>query len=458
MILESRKTHFKKTFLLAYPVIISQVGHVVVNITDSVLIGHLGPIKLAACSLGISVFAVLMVFGIGIAYGLTPHISREFGANNKDQCGKYLVNSLIINIFTGIVVFLGIYALSSQLSYFGQDPEVVKEALPFLRIIGFSMIPLMLFLTFKQFAEGLNFTRQAMIITLIADGFNVFLTFGLINGTWGLPRLELEGAGIANLISRTLMAILMMAYVLRSKNFKPYLHQAKSKFLNWKSSMEIVNYGIPTAFQYFFEIGAFALAALMMGMLGPNYQSAHQIAISIASATYMAASGIGAATSVRVGNALGEGNFRQLQRAGITGYHMVLIFMGLMAVMMIVGRTAFPLFYMDHPEVIEVASVLMIVAAFFQLSDGTQVVGLGALRGMGDVKIPTLVTFIAYWVIAIPLAYFLGFKLEMGGMGIWIALSLGLTISAILMYWRFNKLAKKKISEWQEQQNLAVEA
>ncbi len=458
MILESRKTHFKKTFLLAYPVIISQVGHVVVNITDSVLIGHLGPIKLAACSLGISVFAVLMVFGIGIAYGLTPHISREFGANNKDNCGKYLVNSLVINIFTGIIVFLGIYALSSQLSRFGQDAEVVKEALPFLRIIGFSMIPLMLFLTFKQFAEGLNFTRQAMIITLIADGFNVFLTYGLINGAWGLPRLELEGAGIANLISRTLMAILMMAYVLRSKNFKPYLHQAKTKFLNWKSSMEIINYGIPTAFQYFFEIGAFALAALMMGMLGPNFQSAHQIAISIASATYMAASGIGAATSVRVGNALGEGNYRQLQRAGITGYHMVLIFMGLMAVMMIVGRTAFPLFYMNHPEVISVASGLMIVAAFFQLSDGTQVVGLGALRGMGDVKIPTLVTFIAYWVIAIPLAYFLGFKLEMGGMGIWIALSLGLTISAILMYWRFNKLAKRKIEEFLHTENTPVNA
>jgi len=445
MLLESKKEHFKKTFLLAYPVIISQVGHVIVNITDSVLIGHLGPIKLAACSLGISVFAVLMVFGIGIAYGLTPHISREFGANNKDACGKYLVNSLLINIIAGVFVFLGIYGLSTQLSNFGQAPEVVKEALPFLRIIGFSMVPLMLFLTFKQFAEGLNFTRQAMIITLIADGFNIFLTYGLINGAFGLPRLELEGAGIANLISRSLMAILMMTYVLRSKNFKPYLHQAKSKFIEWKTSMEIINYGIPTAFQYLFEVGAFALAALMMGMLGPNFQSAHQIAISIASATYMAASGIGAATSVRVGNALGEGNFKQLKRAGNVGYLMVLMFMGLMAIIMILGRTIFPLFFMSHPEVVEIATGLMIIAAFFQLSDGTQVVGLGALRGMGDVKIPTLVTFIAYWVISIPLAYYLGFELKMGGIGIWIALSLGLTLSAIMLFWRFKKLSKALI-------------
>lgn len=445
MLLESRKTHFKKTFLLAYPVIISQVGHVIVNITDSVLIGHLGPVKLAACSLGISVFAVLMVFGIGIAYGLTPHISREFGANNKDACGKYLVNSFFINLVTGVFVFIGIYLLSTQLSKFGQAPEVVAEALPFLRIIGFSMVPLMVFLTFKQFAEGLNFTRQAMIITLIADGFNVFLTFGLINGSWGLPRLELEGAGYANLISRTLMAILMMAYVLRSKNFKPYLHQARTKFVNWVASKEIINYGIPTAFQYLFEVGAFALAALMMGMLGPNYQSAHQIAISIASATYMAASGIGAATSVRVGNALGEKNFKQLQRAGNTGYLMVLLFMGAMAIMMILGKTAFPLFYMKHEEVVSLASTLMIIAAFFQLSDGTQVVGLGALRGMGDVKIPTLITFIAYWVISIPLAYYLGFSLKMGGNGIWIALSLGLTISAGLLYWRFRKLSARFI-------------
>ncbi len=445
MLLESKKEHFKKTFLLAYPVIISQVGHVIVNITDSVLIGHLGPIKLAACSLGISVFAVLMVFGIGIAYGLTPHISREYGANNKDACGKYLVNSLVINIIAGIFVFLGIYGLSTQLSHFGQAPEVVKEALPFLRIIGFSMVPLMLFLTFKQFAEGLNFTRQAMIITLIADGFNIFLTYGLINGAFGLPRLELEGAGIANLISRSLMAILMITYVLRSKNFKPYLHQAKSKFIEWKTSLEIINYGIPTAFQYLFEVGAFALAALMMGMLGPNFQSAHQIAISIASATYMAASGIGAATSVRVGNALGEGNFKQLKRAGNVGYLMVLMFMGLMAIIMILGRTIFPLFFMSHPEVVEIATGLMIIAAFFQLSDGTQVVGLGALRGMGDVKIPTLVTFIAYWVISIPLAYYLGFELKMGGIGIWIALSLGLTLSAIMLFWRFKKLSKALI-------------
>ncbi len=445
MLLESRKIHFKKTFLLAYPVIISQVGHVVVNITDSVLIGHLGPVKLAACSLGISVFAVLMVFGIGIAYGLTPHISREFGANNKDVCGKYLVNSLVINCITGIVVFLGIYALSTQMSKFGQAPEVVTEALPFLRIIGFSMVPLMLFLTFKQFAEGLNFTRQAMIITLIADGFNIFLTYGLINGVWGLPRMELKGAGIANLISRSLMAILMITYVLRSKNFKPYLHQAKVKFIEWKTSMELINYGIPMAFQYLFEVGAFALAALMMGMLGPNYQSAHQIAISIASATYMAASGIGAATSVRVGNALGEGNFKQLRRAGMTGYVMVLGFMGVMALVMILGRISFPLFYMNNAEVLEIASGLMIIAAFFQLSDGTQVVGLGALRGMGDVKMPTLVTFVAYWIISIPLAYYLGFTLKMGGMGIWIALSLGLTISAVMLFWRFQKLSKKHI-------------
>lgn len=445
MLLESKKEHFKKTFLLAYPVVISQVGHVIVNITDSVLIGHLGPVKLAACSLGISVFAVLMVFGIGIAYGLTPHISREFGAKNKDACGVLLINSLVINTITGLLVFLGIYGLSTQLSYFGQAPEVVVEALPFLQIIGFSMIPLMLFLTFKQFAEGLNFTRQAMIITLIADGFNIFLTYGLINGEWGLPRMELKGAGIANLISRSLMAILMMLYVLRSANFRPYLHQAKSKFIQWKTSMEIINYGIPMAFQYLFEVGAFALAALMMGMLGPNYQSAHQIAISIASATYMAASGIGAATSVRVGNALGEGNYKQLQRAGNTGYSIVLMFMGLMAILMILGRTAFPLFYMKHPEVVDIASGLMIIAAFFQLSDGTQVVGLGALRGMGDVKIPTLVTFVAYWVISIPLAYYLGFTLKMGGLGIWIALSLGLTLSAIMLYWRFKKLSQKLV-------------
>lgn len=446
MLLENYKSHLKKTFLLAYPVVISQVGHVIVNLTDSVLIGHLGPVKLAACSLGISVFSVLMVLGIGIAYGLTPHISREYGAKNKDECGKYLVNSFLINLITGILIYIGIYFLSTQLGRMGQQPEVVVEALPFLRIIGFSMVPLMLFLTFKQFAEGLNFTRQAMIITLVADGINIFLTYGLINGEFGLPRLELRGAGIANFLSRTLMAILMITYVLRSKHFKPYLHQAKLKFIKWKDSLAIINYGIPTAFQYLFEVGAFALAALMMGMISANHQSAHQIAISIASATYMAASGIGAATSVRVGNALGEKNFLNLRRAGFSGYWMALVFMGISALLMIFGREAFPKFYMNHPEVNGIASTLMVIAAFFQLSDGTQVVGLGALRGMGDIKIPTIITFVAYWIIAIPLSYYMGFTLKMGAEGIWIALSLGLTISAVLLFWRFRVLSAKLTS------------
>lgn len=440
--LESYRSHFKKTFLLAYPVVISHVGHVVVNVTDAVLIGHLGAVKLAACALGISVFSVFMVFGIGIAYGLTPHIAREFGAKDNDACGRFLVNSLLINIVTGLLVYVGLVIISSNLLAFGQDPEVAREALPFLRMIGLSMLPLMIFLSFKQFAEGLNFTRQAMIITLIADGFNVVLTYGLINGAFSLPRMELQGAGLANFISRCLMMVLMISYVLGAKEFKMYLKQARLKYLALATQWRVLSYGLPAAFQYLFEIGAFALAAVMMGVFGPAYQSAHQIAINIAAATYMAAAGISAATSVRVGNALGEQNYAQLKRAAQVGYILVLAFMALMAVAMVLGRNLLPTLYIQDVEVLGIASNLLIIAAIFQLSDGAQVLGLGALRGIGDVKIPTLITFIAYWVIAIPLAWYWGFELDYKGTGIWLSLLLGLSISASLLYFRLrNRIA-----------------
>ncbi len=445
MSVDSYRSHFKKTFLLAYPVVISQVGHMVVNITDTVFIGHLGATKLAACSLGISIFAVFMVLGIGIAYGLTPHISREFGAKNYSVCGKYLINALVINIITGLIVALGIYYMSFNLSYLGQEKEVIVEAKPFLQLIGFSMVPLMVFMAFKQFAEGLNFTKQAMVITLIADTINVFLTYGLINGKLGLPRMELVGAGIANIISRCLMAALMIYYVLNSKSVRPYISRFKTQFINWKDSISIINLGIPSAFQYLFEVGAFSLAAILMGWLGSNFQSAHQIAINIAATTYMAASGIGAATSVRVGNALGEKNYINLKRAGNTGYLMVLIFMSLTAILFVFSRNALPLFYISDIEVQRIASQLLIIAAFFQLSDGVQVIGLGALRGIGDVKIPTLVTFVSYWVLAIPLGYYLCFILNLGANGIWYGLSLGLTLSAVLLFFRFKRRSRQMI-------------
>jgi MATE family multidrug resistance protein len=445
MLLESYKTHFRKTFLLAYPVVISQLGHILVNLTDVIFIGKLGAVTLAACSLGISFFAVFMVFGIGIAYGMTPLVAQSHGAKDYDRCGTLLANGVMINMGTGLLIALLIYLTTPLLYRMGQNPEVVKQTIPFLRIIGFSIIPMMLFVSFKQFAEGLSFTRQAMMITIIADSFNVVLTYSLINGSFGLPALGLIGAGWANFTARCLMALSMSIYVLRSHHFKPYLKGFKQKAVRYAESISIVKLGIPTALQYLFEVGAFSVSAVMVGLIGASHQAAHQIAISLASVTYMAASGLGAAASVRVGNAVGQKNFEQLRRSGITGYVMVIAFMTFNALLFIAGNRILPEYYINDLEVIHIASGLLIIAAVFQLSDGAQVVGLGALRGMGDVKIPTLITLVAYWVIGIPLGYYLGFVLGMGVNGIWYALSVGLTVSAVLLFLRFNQQSRKVI-------------
>jgi MATE family multidrug resistance protein len=241
------------------------------------------------------------------------------------------------------------------------------------------------------------------------------------------------------------MALLMMYYVLNSKKVRPYIKSFALKYINMGDFKAIFTLGLPSAFQYLFEVGAFSVAAIMMGWFGASYQSAHQIAINIAATTYMAATGIAAATSVRVGNSLGEKNYPKLMRAGMTGYFMVLIFMGSTALLLLASNRILPSYYINDAMVTQIASQLLIIAAFFQLSDGVQVIGLNALRGMTDVKIPTLITFISYWVIAIPLSYYLGFYTGLKANGIWIGLSAGLTISAVLLYFRFRKSAKRLI-------------
>ena len=254
------------------------------------------------------------------------------------------------------------------------------------------------------------------------------------------------GAGIATLISRIYMALAMILFVGYGRYFKPYWAHFSKKGIDKSIIRNILNIGLPSGMQFIFEVGAFSLAAIMIGWLGASSLAAHQIAISLAAITYMMASGLATATTIRVGNQLGRKDYKSMRMVGFTGFYMSAIFMGLNALILIVGRHFFPSLYISEQEVIEIASSLLFIAAIFQLSDGIQVVGLGALRGMADVKIPTLITLISYWILALPLGYILGFLLSMGAFGIWIGLLAGLTIAAVLLYIRFDKLSHRRLS------------
>lgn len=438
------KPYYKDNLHLALPIVVSQLGHTLVHLADSVIVGHFaGTLQLAAVSLVNSVFMLILVLGMGLSYGLTPLIARENGRQNFEECGKLLSNSLIINILTSIVLYLFVHIGSLLIiDHIGQSPEVVAYAKPYLAYLGISIIPLMIFQTFKQFTEGLGFTKQAMYISIWGNVLNVILGIVFVKGMFGISAMGVKGVGLSTLIDRTLMAIVMCIYVMRSAHFKRYIQQFRITLIDKVRSLQIIKIGAPVALQYSFEISAFSGAAILIGTIGAVEQAAHQVAINLAAVTYMMASGIASAATIKTGNNLGKSNLLDLRRSAIASYHVIILFMSLTALVFMFANQLLPYIYTEDQAVIRIAAQLLIIAGFFQLFDGTQVVGLGILRGVGDVNIPTVITFIAYWIIGIPLGYFLGIVLDMGVNGIWYGLTFGLLTASILLFFRFQHQTK----------------
>jgi len=441
------KENFSKTTSLAVPVMLSQLGQVLVGVADSMMVGRLGAEPLAAASLANSIFFVALMFGIGVSMAITPLVAMEDGKKNPGKISRLFNHGFIINMATGTMLFLLIVMASPLLNHLNQPEEVVIQAIPYLAIITLSMLPFMFFQTFKQLAEGLSQTKQAMYITLFCNGINIFLNWVMIYGNMGFPALGLNGAGWATLISRVLMGGIIVYYVRNSKRYKPYSLSLRIKKLSFPMISKMLKIGVPTGFQFIFEVGAFSTAAIMMGWISVNALAAHQIAINLASVSYMMASGLSVAAMVRVGNQLGRNDIKSLREAGFTVFVMVTLFMSITAFIFIVFREFLPSLYIEDQEVIKMSATLLIIAGLFQLSDGIQVVGLGALRGMSDVRVPTMVTLVAYWVIGLPLGYFFAFVLGMQEVGIWYGLLIGLTVTGILLLFRFHWLSSRLLRE-----------
>ncbi len=442
------KEHFKRNYILAYPVVLSQLGHVLVGTADSMMVGRVGTNELAAASVANAVFSVMMMFGIGVSFGLTPLVAQSDGENDAKSGMRFFKHSFVINLVFGLILFIILLFGGYILDLLNQPEEVVKLAKPYLIIIGFSLVPFMLFQTAKQFAEGLAMTKEAMYITISANVVNVGLNYVLIFGKLGFEPMGLVGAGWATLISRILMAIVMIVFVRRYKRFAIYWSYLKETVWNAPSFKKLLNLGVPTGFQYIFEVGAFATAAIMIGWMGAIPLAAHQVAINLASISYMMSTGISAAATVRVGNQLGQRDIPTMKIAAYTCFLMSIIFMAFTGLIFMVFNEFLPSLYTTDQEVISIAAGLLIIAALFQLSDGIQVVGLGALRGMGDVKIPTLVTFMAYWAIGLPSGYFLAFYFNLGEAGVWYGLLIGLSITAVFLFIRFKNRAEKLMQEF----------
>lgn len=433
------------TFKLAYPVMIGQLGIIMMGVVDSMMVGKLGPVPLAAASLGNSLIFLILIIGIGSSSVITPLIAILIGGKRYSECGVYFRQSLLINIVLSFLM-IGIILIGINfLSYLNQPQEVIEYTIIYMSIVGLSAFPLMIYQTYKHFIEGFSIMKPAMIISLLANIVNAFANWILIFGKFGFPELGLAGAAWATFASRIFMTAAMMYYVMRKPEFKKYDVNFHFRGINLPIIKKIVSLGLPSGFQYFFEVGAFSFAVIMIGWIGANELAAHQIAINLASISFMVVLGISQASSIRVGNAMGEQNINAIRKAGFTAIVLGASVMGLAGITFILLNKFLPTLYIEDHKVIEIASRLIIIAALFQLSDGTQAVGIGVLRGLTDIKGPTIITFTAYWVISLPIAYLLAFNFNLGVDGVWYGLLIGLTASAIMLTARFNYKSKHLI-------------
>lgn len=435
---------YRDNLRLALPIVLSQLGHTLVQVIDGTIVGHFaGTSQLAAVSLVNSLFMLILVLGLGVSYGITPLIAQANGRKDHQACGHLLNNGLTINLCFSFILYAMVWLVNHfVIDHLGQSPDVVAHAKPFLNYMGISIFPLMIFQAYKQFTEGLGFTKQAMMISIWGNVINVILGITFVKGMFGISPMGVAGVGLSTLIDRILMALVMAIYVYKSPHFKGYLVKANFLRPDFSRIKQILKLGAPVALQYSFEISAFSGAGILIGTIGKVEQAAHFAALSLAAFTYMLASGIANAATIKTGNNYGKKDYKALRLSAIASYHIVLVFMLFTALVFIIANKQLPYIYTDDPTVVSIAANLIILAGFFQLFDGTQVVGLGILRGLGDVKFPTFISFLSYWIIGIPVGYFLGMHAGLGVNGIWYGLTLGLLTSSILLFIRFQKRSR----------------
>ena len=433
-----------RTVKLALPIIIGELAQMALHIIDAAMVGSISYKQLAAAALVINAMNIPFVLGIGMTISVSQMVSMAHGRRDGQLVSHYFYNGFILCAVTAVIISLGLVFGRGILTQLGQDPEVVALALPFMKLMGLSIIPMLLFMTLKQFADGLEYTKTAMIISLLGMPVNILLNWLLIYGNLGFPRLELNGAGWATLITRSLMFIVLGLVILKHRRFKKYVAVSSRQWkLRMKTLYELLHIGVPSSLQIGMEAGAFAVSGIIIGTISAVAQASHQIALSCASFTFMVSMGLAQAGSIRVSNAFGRRDWPKISVIGKSTLGVALLYGMFCAISFFVFRFQLPKLFNDNTAVLNMAALLLLYAAVFQISDSTQAIGAGLLRGIKDVKFPTLLIGIAYWVVGLPLGYILAFPLGLGASGIWLGLITGLTLASIFLISRFLRMTKR---------------
>ncbi len=445
---------FKYNLKLAVPVMLGYLGHVFVGLTDNIFVGKINPINLAAISLANSAIFFIMSFGIGFSYAITPLISEAVGANKSGRIRRVMYNGLFLNTVLGIIMAGLSFLLPPLLRLAHQPPEVIDLAIPYVRIVGISLLFVMIFQALKQFSDGLGLTTYPMIATLIANIINIFLSYILVFGKLGFEPMGIYGAAYGTLIARFITIFILWFFLKYISETQVYMKSLGMYLLSNPIIRKILYLGIPSGFQGIFEMGIFSATVWLAGTLGAVSQAANQIAQQMASMTFMVFIGFGVAATIRIGNQKGRKDFHEMKRIATSVFLQVFLFELIFTFLLIVFRYQIPYIFMDLDysdpeksqvahEIYNLAVKLLIIAGIFQIPDGFQVVFQGALRGLQDVIYPFFITLVSYWMIGFPLSYFLS-KIY-GTIGIWIGLLTGLSFAAILLFFRFRYLSRKLI-------------
>lgn len=436
------KQQYKANLLLALPVVLTQLGQILTQVADNLMVGRYGgddPTPLAAVSFGGSVFFILFIAAIGVALGMTPLVGELFAQGDRRRSASLLQNGIIFYTLLGLGISVIQFAAAPLLYYLGQPADVVDMAIPYYRMLAYSMPFIMLFFAFKQFLEGVGNTKVEMVVTIAVNLLNIGFNWVFIYGRFGMAEMGAEGAGLGTLLSRMIAPALMIGYFYSRHRYRIYLTGFSLRNYSWTTVRNLLHMGLPISLQMFLEASAFVGTGIMMGWLGKEAMSANQIAITLGNCAFMIVLSIGAATTIRISHCYGARNIGELSLAAKASYHLVLAWNTLAAIVFISLRHYIPTLFTTNAEVIAITAELMFFAALYQLSDGIQNVSVGILRGIQDVKIIMPIAFVSYWLLNLPVGYLFGFTLKMGPSGLFLGFSFGLSMAALLLILRIRR-------------------
>ena len=439
----NKKHHYRELLSIGFPIIIGQLGTIILGFADTLMIGHHSTPELAAAGLVNNIFGLVFVSYMGFTYGLTPIIGKLYGEERTDCIGQKVRNSFFANMLTGAIFTAVLILLYLNLSHIGQPEELLSLIRPYFLVNLASVLFMGIFFTMKQFLDGIGKTKVAMWAMIGGNVVNILGNWVLIYGVAGFPELGLLGAGISTLVSRILMALAMVSIVIAGKGFREYRHDLFHSSLNKADFKEMNRLGWPVALQLGMESAAFTLSCVMVGWLGTIPLAAHQVMITLSQLFYLVLSGMAAALAIRVSHFMGQKDYAAVRRNAYDGFRLNLLFSLCMGIPVFLLRHQIGGWFNDNAEVQAYVSVLIILMMVYQFGDGLQYTFANALRGIACVKPMVLYAFIAYFVISLPLGYTLGFTCGMGILGIWIAFPFGLTIAGEMYRRRFEKELQK---------------